>query len=194
MELKVVYRALRKISDWTVNGYYSEVYVEGQENIPKKGPLVLTPTHHNEIIDIAALCRFCQFLCYKNLLMIPSSNNHSSWKTYILLGQVVHVQKPDSGSNSFELRCDSCEAQSEQSWSWYVQKPSRGRGLYKDKDWPRRFVLPYVGCSWTRGGCGRISRGYELYSTRYRASSARCWLGGCRVSKVGAGAISCWET
>ncbi|KAF4610143.1 hypothetical protein D9613_010682 [Agrocybe pediades] len=55
MELKLVYRILRKISDWTVAGYYSETYVEGQENVPKEGPLIITPTHHNEIIDIAAL-------------------------------------------------------------------------------------------------------------------------------------------
>ncbi|KAF9562082.1 glycerol-3-phosphate O-acyltransferase [Agrocybe pediades] len=55
MELKLVYRILRKISDWTVAGYYSETYIEGQENVPKEGPLIITPTHHNEIIDIAAL-------------------------------------------------------------------------------------------------------------------------------------------
>jgi glycerol-3-phosphate O-acyltransferase/dihydroxyacetone phosphate acyltransferase len=41
MELKLVYRALRKISDWTVAGYYSETYIEGQENIPKDGPLIM---------------------------------------------------------------------------------------------------------------------------------------------------------
>ncbi|KAF8192936.1 glycerol-3-phosphate O-acyltransferase, partial [Pholiota molesta] len=55
MELKLVYRALRKISDWTVAGYYSETYIEGQENIPKDGPLIIASTHHNEIIDIATL-------------------------------------------------------------------------------------------------------------------------------------------
>ncbi|KAF9527174.1 hypothetical protein CPB83DRAFT_856494 [Crepidotus variabilis] len=55
MEAKLVYRTLRKISDWTVNGYYSEVYVEGQQNISKSGPLVVAPTHHNEILDIATL-------------------------------------------------------------------------------------------------------------------------------------------
>ncbi|KAE9392375.1 hypothetical protein BT96DRAFT_1000396 [Gymnopus androsaceus JB14] len=32
MELQLVYRILRKISDWTVAGYYSEVLVLGQEN------------------------------------------------------------------------------------------------------------------------------------------------------------------
>jgi hypothetical protein len=41
MELKVVYRILRKISDWTLNGFYDEVHVEGYENVPKEGPIIL---------------------------------------------------------------------------------------------------------------------------------------------------------
>ncbi|KAF8628300.1 hypothetical protein AX17_006003 [Amanita inopinata Kibby_2008] len=55
MEPKLVYRTLRKISDWTVNGYYSQVWVEGQENVPADGPLIIASTHHNEIIDSATL-------------------------------------------------------------------------------------------------------------------------------------------
>ncbi|KAF8882119.1 hypothetical protein BD779DRAFT_1544035 [Infundibulicybe gibba] len=55
MELKLVYRILRKISDWTLAGFYSEVYVEGQENVMKDGPLIVAASHHNEIIDIATL-------------------------------------------------------------------------------------------------------------------------------------------
>ena len=41
MELKLVYRVLRKISDWTVAGYYSETYVEGKGNVPEGGPLIM---------------------------------------------------------------------------------------------------------------------------------------------------------
>ena len=41
MEFKVVYRALRQISLWTVGGFYEEVYVDGIENIPKDGPLIM---------------------------------------------------------------------------------------------------------------------------------------------------------
>lgn len=55
MELKLVYRALRKVSDWTVTGYYSDCVVEGGENVPETGPLIIASTHHNELIDIAAL-------------------------------------------------------------------------------------------------------------------------------------------
>ncbi|TFK67208.1 hypothetical protein BDN72DRAFT_843378 [Pluteus cervinus] len=55
MELKLVYRILRKISDWTLDGYFSEVLVEGQENVPKNCALIIASSHHNEIIDIATL-------------------------------------------------------------------------------------------------------------------------------------------
>ncbi|KAA1472683.1 acyltransferase [Dentipellis sp. KUC8613] len=55
MELMLVYRALRKISDWTLSTFYAEVYVSGQENVPEKGPFILCSNHHNEIIDIATL-------------------------------------------------------------------------------------------------------------------------------------------
>ncbi|EGN94496.1 hypothetical protein SERLA73DRAFT_77882 [Serpula lacrymans var. lacrymans S7.3] len=55
MKVKLVYRVLRKISDWAADGFYSEVYITGVENVPRDGPLILASTHHNEIIDIATL-------------------------------------------------------------------------------------------------------------------------------------------
>ncbi|KAF5339816.1 hypothetical protein D9611_009144 [Ephemerocybe angulata] len=55
MELKLVYRFLRQVSDWVVDNYYSEVVVEGEENVPIHGPIIIASTHHNEMIDIAAL-------------------------------------------------------------------------------------------------------------------------------------------
>lgn len=42
MELKLVYRALRKVSDWTISDYYSEVSIQGKENVPKGGPLIMS--------------------------------------------------------------------------------------------------------------------------------------------------------
>ena len=41
MELKLVYRALRKVSDWTLSDYYSEVSIQGKENVPKGGPVIM---------------------------------------------------------------------------------------------------------------------------------------------------------
>ena len=53
MELKLVYRGLRQISDWVLR-YYSEVYVDGQENVPPDGPLIMcvttpAPTSHQRL-------------------------------------------------------------------------------------------------------------------------------------------------
>lgn len=55
MESKLVYRSLRQISQWTVDGFYDKVHVCGEENVPETGPLIVTPCHHNEILDIATL-------------------------------------------------------------------------------------------------------------------------------------------
>ncbi|CCL99506.1 uncharacterized protein FIBRA_01524 [Fibroporia radiculosa] len=54
MELKLVYRGLRSISNWVL-GFYSEVYVDGGDNVPGSGPLIVVSCHHNEILDIATL-------------------------------------------------------------------------------------------------------------------------------------------
>ena len=40
MELKLVYRGLRQISDWALR-FYSDVYVDGVENVPKDGPVIV---------------------------------------------------------------------------------------------------------------------------------------------------------
>ncbi|KAJ7637743.1 hypothetical protein DFH06DRAFT_1219107 [Mycena polygramma] len=56
MELRLVYRILRKVSDWALSNFYSEVYVDlGEQNVPKETPLIMTPCHHNELIDVATL-------------------------------------------------------------------------------------------------------------------------------------------
>ncbi|KAF9025271.1 hypothetical protein BDZ89DRAFT_953991, partial [Hymenopellis radicata] len=39
--LQLVYHTLHTISDWTVHGYYSELYVQGEENVPRDGPLIM---------------------------------------------------------------------------------------------------------------------------------------------------------
>ncbi|KAI0067126.1 hypothetical protein BV25DRAFT_1835434 [Artomyces pyxidatus] len=55
MEPMLVYFILRKISDWSMSIFYSEVEVVGKENVPKDSPLLVCANHHNEIMDIATL-------------------------------------------------------------------------------------------------------------------------------------------
>ncbi|KAK7033112.1 glycoside hydrolase family 5 protein [Favolaschia claudopus] len=55
MDVHAVYRILRKVSDYALETYYSEVYLEGLQNVPKDAALIVTPCHHNELIDVATL-------------------------------------------------------------------------------------------------------------------------------------------
>ncbi|KAL0952573.1 hypothetical protein HGRIS_006829 [Hohenbuehelia grisea] len=55
MELQLVYRFLRRLSDWILDRYYSEVFVDGKENVPRHTPLIIAASHHNDILDIATL-------------------------------------------------------------------------------------------------------------------------------------------
>ncbi|TFY76611.1 hypothetical protein EWM64_g7401 [Hericium alpestre] len=55
MQLMLVYRFLRQISEWTLSDFYTEVYVKGTENVPLDGPVLLLASHPNETIDVAAL-------------------------------------------------------------------------------------------------------------------------------------------
>ncbi|KAI0277080.1 hypothetical protein BGY98DRAFT_657926 [Russula aff. rugulosa BPL654] len=55
MDFMIVYIILRKISEWFLSTFYSGVYVQGEENVPQDGPLIICANHHNELIDIATL-------------------------------------------------------------------------------------------------------------------------------------------
>ncbi|KAL1757736.1 hypothetical protein FB107DRAFT_272727 [Schizophyllum commune] len=55
MEPKLVYRCLRQLSVWVTDNYYSDVVVEGAENVSETGPVILAATHRNESIDVAVL-------------------------------------------------------------------------------------------------------------------------------------------
>ena len=49
MQLQLVFRFLRKISDWTVHGFYSEVHLEGRENVAEGGPLIMYVHCHLDV-------------------------------------------------------------------------------------------------------------------------------------------------
>ncbi len=53
MEPKLVYRGLRQISDWALR-YYSEIYVDGQENVPRDGPLIMCVHCPTRLLPLSA--------------------------------------------------------------------------------------------------------------------------------------------
>merc|ERR1711939_908516 len=52
------HRILRKVARYTMEGFFSEVLVVGEENVPKEGPLIVCCTHWNMIVDPAILSCF----------------------------------------------------------------------------------------------------------------------------------------
>ena len=41
MDFMIVYIVLRKISDWSLSNFYTGVHVDGGENVPEDGPLIM---------------------------------------------------------------------------------------------------------------------------------------------------------
>ena len=41
MDFMIIYIILRKISEWSLSTFYTGVNVEGGDNVPENGPLIL---------------------------------------------------------------------------------------------------------------------------------------------------------
>jgi glycerol-3-phosphate O-acyltransferase/dihydroxyacetone phosphate acyltransferase len=41
MDFMIIYIVLRKISEWSLSTFYTGLYVEGGENVPENGPLIM---------------------------------------------------------------------------------------------------------------------------------------------------------
>ncbi|KAI0630146.1 hypothetical protein C8Q77DRAFT_1136614 [Trametes polyzona] len=58
-EAYVVHRIIRRIASWAVISFFTEIHVIGSENVPRDGPIIVTATHHNMMLDPAILsCAF----------------------------------------------------------------------------------------------------------------------------------------
>ncbi|TFK44667.1 glycerol-3-phosphate-acyltransferase [Crucibulum laeve] len=54
-DVKVLHRVIRFISSLAVSSFFTEVHVIGGEHVPKDGPIIVTATHHNMILDPVVL-------------------------------------------------------------------------------------------------------------------------------------------
>ncbi|KAJ6456367.1 hypothetical protein C8R45DRAFT_880637 [Mycena sanguinolenta] len=50
-DLKILHRALRYMSSTAAASFFTEVRVIGGEGVPKDGPIIVTATHHNMMLD-----------------------------------------------------------------------------------------------------------------------------------------------
>ncbi|KAL4078255.1 hypothetical protein V8B97DRAFT_1865729 [Scleroderma yunnanense] len=57
-EPKMLHRVIRKLAGWAVWSFFTEVRVIGAENVPKDGPIIVTATHHNMILDPSILSSY----------------------------------------------------------------------------------------------------------------------------------------
>ncbi|EGO00424.1 hypothetical protein SERLA73DRAFT_181008 [Serpula lacrymans var. lacrymans S7.3] len=54
-DVKVLHRVIRRLAGWAVWSFFTEVHVIGGENVPVEGPIIVTATHHNMMLDPAIL-------------------------------------------------------------------------------------------------------------------------------------------
>ncbi|KAF9478620.1 glycerol-3-phosphate-acyltransferase [Pholiota conissans] len=54
-DFKALHRLIRFISDLAVHSFFHEVRIIGGENVPKNGPIIVTATHHNMMLDPVVL-------------------------------------------------------------------------------------------------------------------------------------------
>ncbi|OAX39732.1 hypothetical protein K503DRAFT_738887 [Rhizopogon vinicolor AM-OR11-026] len=52
---KALHFVIRRVADWSIWSFFTEVRVIGGEDVPRDGPLIVTATHHNMMIDPAIL-------------------------------------------------------------------------------------------------------------------------------------------
>lgn len=52
---KVLHLVIRRLADWSLWSFFTEVRVIGGERVPLDGPIIVTATHHNMMIDPAIL-------------------------------------------------------------------------------------------------------------------------------------------
>ncbi|KAH9829120.1 glycerol-3-phosphate-acyltransferase [Rhodofomes roseus] len=51
----VLHRVIRRVAAWAVVAFFTEIHIIGTENVPRDGPIIVTATHHNMMIDPAVL-------------------------------------------------------------------------------------------------------------------------------------------
>ncbi|KIJ68024.1 hypothetical protein HYDPIDRAFT_107608 [Hydnomerulius pinastri MD-312] len=52
---KALHRVIRRLAGWAMWSFFTEVRVVGGENVPVEGPIIVTATHHNMMLDPSVL-------------------------------------------------------------------------------------------------------------------------------------------
>ena len=95
MPVGLLHSAIRKVASTALAGFFREVHVIGDENVPRDGPLIVVCTHHNMMIDPTVLCEsdFGSFLAGELTNVFWMYSEHDARpSTVALLGKGVAVQ------------------------------------------------------------------------------------------------------
>ncbi|KAF7322149.1 PlsC domain-containing protein [Mycena kentingensis (nom. inval.)] len=57
-DLQLLHRAIRYITGVAAASFFTKVHIIGGENVPRDGPIIVTATHHNMMLDPVMLCEY----------------------------------------------------------------------------------------------------------------------------------------
>jgi 1-acyl-sn-glycerol-3-phosphate acyltransferase len=101
----IIYYLAKYLMRVTLWVYYKRVFIEGTENIPKEGPLILASNHPNSFLDACVLGTYLP----RELHFIARGDVfNSSWKQWILGKlQIIPIYRLQEGAENLEKNKDT---------------------------------------------------------------------------------------
>ena len=91
--MALIYYIVKSISQTSIKVYFKTIYVIGQENIPKEGPLIICGNHSNQFIDPMMILNYCDREI--SFTMAASSFNKPFVGSIAKLLNVIPVNRPE---------------------------------------------------------------------------------------------------
>lgn len=89
----LLYWLIKTASQTSTKIYFKTIYVIGQENIPKDGPLIICGNHSNQFIDPMMIMNYCDREI--SFTMAASSFNKRVVGTFAKMLNVIPVNRPE---------------------------------------------------------------------------------------------------
>ena len=89
----LIYYLVKSVSQTSTKVYFKTIYVIGQENIPKDGPLIICGNHSNQFIDPMMILNYCNRDI--SFTMAASSFNKAVVGPLAKLLNVIPVNRPE---------------------------------------------------------------------------------------------------
>ncbi|KIM26219.1 hypothetical protein M408DRAFT_330764 [Serendipita vermifera MAFF 305830] len=160
MPVGYIHFFLRKVASLALSGFFREIHVIGEENVPKDGPLIVVCTHHNMMIDPGILSNTMPDLRPVHYWAKASLFGHPIARKILLASGVIPVdrgskdnQKLFAGTFS-ALSQDDAVALFPEGTSYTLPR------IVQVKDGASWSALEYV--KWVADGGENVNNGKEL--------------------------------